>query len=76
VQVCIEVPAVDVDLYIETTKVSWNAIYYGRSTVARETDAGRLYVSGDALLIRTMENWLPRSTYAQVDGIRMLPAAE
>lgn len=75
-EVCIEVPAVDVDLYIETTKVSWNAIYYGRSTVARETDAGRLYVSGDALLIRTMESWLPRSTYAQVDGIRMLPAAE
>lgn len=75
-EVCVEIPDVDVDLYVETTKISWNAIYYGRSTVAREIDAGRLFVSGDAVLTRTMDKWLPRSTYAEVDGIRMLPAAE
>ena len=75
-EVCVEIPAVDVDLYIETTKLSWNAIYYGRSSIARETEAGRLYLSGDAVLIRTMERWLPRSTYAAVDGVRQLPAAE
>ncbi|HEY6917641.1 MAG TPA: helix-turn-helix domain-containing protein [Tabrizicola sp.] len=75
-EVCVEIPAVDVDLYIETSKLSWNALFYGRSTIARETDAGRLFLSGDALLIRTVSNWLPRSSYAKVDGIRMLPAAE
>lgn len=75
-EVCIEIPDVDVDLYVETTKLSWNAIYYGRSTVSREIDAGRLFLSGDAVLIRTMEKWLPRSPYADVEGIRMLPAAE
>jgi DNA-binding HxlR family transcriptional regulator len=75
-EVCVEIPDVDVDLYIETTKISWNALFYGRSTVAREIDAGRMFVSGDALLIRSMDQWIPRSTYADVDGIRMLPAAE
>jgi DNA-binding HxlR family transcriptional regulator len=74
-EVCIEVPDFDVDLYVEATKVSWNAIYYGRSTVAREIEAGRLFVTGDALLMRTMDKWLPRSSYADVEGIRMLPIA-
>jgi DNA-binding HxlR family transcriptional regulator len=75
-EICVEIPDFDIDLYVETTKVSWNAIYYGRSTVAREIDAGRLFMAGDAVLIRTMDQWLPRSPYADVDGIRMLPAAE
>jgi DNA-binding HxlR family transcriptional regulator len=72
-EICIEIPEVDVDLFIETTKVAWNAIFYGRSTIAREIDAGRLFVTGDALLKRAMDQWLPRSPYAVVDGIRMLP---
>lgn len=74
-EICVEIPDVDVDLYVETTKISWNAIYYGRSTVARETEAGRLYVTGDAVLMRTMDKWLPRSVYADVDGISMLAAS-
>jgi DNA-binding HxlR family transcriptional regulator len=74
-ELCVEVPDFDVDLYVEATKVSWNAIYYGRSTVSRETEAGRLFVTGDAVLVRTMDKWLPRSPYADVEGIRMLPIA-
>lgn len=76
IEVCVKVPDFDVDLYIETTKLSWNAMFYGRTTVAREIDAGRLFVTGDALLKRTMAQWLPRSGYAAVEGVRMLPAAE
>ena len=76
IELCVKVPDFDVDLYVETTKLAWNALFYGRSTVAREIDAGRLFVTGDALLKRTMPEWLPRSGYADVDGIRMLPAAE
>ena len=74
--ICIDIPELDVDLYIEATKVSLSAISMGRSTVAREIDAGRMYVTGDALLKRTMQQWLPKSYYATVEGIRMLPAAE
>lgn len=73
--VCVALPDVDVDLYVELSKLSLNAIFYGRSTVSRELEAGRMYVSGDAVLRRTMEDWLPRSHYAAVDGIRMLPVA-
>lgn len=75
-EICIEVPDMDIDLYVEATKVSWNAIFYGRSTVAREIEAARLFVTGDALLIRTMQLWLPRSTYADVEGRRMLPIGD
>lgn len=74
--VCISMPDLDVDLYVELAKVSLSAIFYGRTTVAREIEAGRMYVSGDALLRRSMQQWLPQSYYASVDGIRMLPAAE
>ena len=74
--VCVSMPDLDIDLYLETTKVSLNAACSGRSTVPREIEAGRMYVSGDALLQRTIQQWLPRSYYATVEGIRMLPAAE
>lgn len=74
--VCISMPDLDVDLYVELAKVSLSAIFYGRTTAAREIDAGRMYVSGDTLLRRSMQQWLPQSYYATVDGIRMLPAAE
>lgn len=75
-ELCIVVPDLDVDLYVETTKKSLNALFLGRSTVAREVEAGRLFVTGDARLMRTMDQWLPRSYYAEVEGTRMLPAAE
>ncbi|RZI55143.1 MAG: transcriptional regulator [Pseudomonas sp.] len=76
IEVCVKVPDFDVDLYVETTKLSWNAIFYGRSSVSREIDAGRLFVTGDALLERTMPQWLPQSGYAAVKGIRLLSAAD
>lgn len=75
-EICVAIPDLNVDLYIETTKVSWQALFLGRSTIAREIDAGRLFVTGDALLIRKMDQWLPRSVYADAGNIRMLGAAE
>ena len=75
-EVCSDIPDVDVDLYVETSKLSWSALLLGRSTVAREIDAGRLFMTGDGVLMRTIDQWLPRSAYAGIDGIRMLPAAE
>lgn len=75
-EICVQIPDVDVDLYVETTKVSWNAFFLGRSTIAREVDAGRLFITGDAVLMRTMEKWLPRSAYADAKDIRMLPGID
>jgi DNA-binding HxlR family transcriptional regulator len=76
VEMCVMVPDFDIDLYVETSNAALLAIGMGRSTVARETDAGRLFATGDPRLLRTMNRWLPRSVYADVDGIRMLPAAQ
>jgi DNA-binding HxlR family transcriptional regulator len=75
-EMCVMVPDFDIDLYVETTQISLKAITMGRSTVARESDAGRFFATGDPRLVRTMAEWLPRSVYADEDGIRMLPAAE
>lgn len=75
-ETCVLIPDLDVDLYIETSKKSLCALIHGRSTIAREVEAGRLFLTGDALLERSMTQWLPRPEYPDVEGIRMLPAAE
>lgn len=71
-EMCVAVPDFDVDLYVEARKVSLAAVFFGRSTVAREEEEGRLFVSGDARLRQGMEKWFPRSSYAEVEGIRQL----
>lgn len=71
-EMCISVPDVDVDLYVEAKKVSLAALFYGRSSLPREIDEGRLFLSGDARLRQAMERWFPRSSYAGVEGVRQL----
>ncbi len=39
---------------------------------AREIEAGRLYLSGDAMLTRTMDRWLKTGDYGHLDGIEQL----
>lgn len=73
VEICSSIPGFEVDLYIETTTVSLLGILLGRTTVARELDLGALYLSGDAVLARTMDRWLIRSGYAEFDAVPLLP---
>lgn len=73
VQVCSSIPGFDVDLWVETTVQSLSAVLLSRSTVARETDAGRMFLSGDALLARTMQRWLKTSAYIPEEGPAQLP---
>ena len=72
-EVCTSIPGLDVDLFIETNVPSLLGIILGRTTITREKDLGELYMSGDALLERTMDRWLKVSDYAESDGIDMLP---
>jgi len=58
IEICSSIPGFDIDLYIETDRVSLCSILLSRTTVAREVDARRLFLSGDAFLSRTMEKWL------------------
>lgn len=71
--VCTSVPGLDVDLFVETTVMSLAGILIGRTTIAREIERGSLFVSGDVRLARTIDRWLPVSSYAEIEGIAMLP---
>lgn len=72
VEICYENPGFDVDLFVEAQVAALAAIYTGRSTYAREIDAGRLFLSGDPRLVRTIDRWLKKSDYADVEGVRMV----
>lgn len=61
-EICSTIPDYDVDLYIETDKVTLSSIMLSRTTIPRELDRGRLFVSGDAKLSRTMDRWLRHRT--------------
>jgi len=71
-ELCIDPPGSEVDLFVETSQLSLNAIFFGRSTFARETAAGRFFMTGDAVLERSIERWFPRSSYADVEGVMQL----
>ncbi len=58
VEICTDIPGFDIDLYVETNCLSLSSIILSRTTIARELEAGRLFLSGDAILSRTMGRWL------------------
>lgn len=58
VEICTEIPGFDVDLYIETNCLSLSSIILGRTTIEREMEEDRLFLSGDAILSRTMDRWM------------------
>jgi DNA-binding HxlR family transcriptional regulator len=75
VEICTSIPGFDVDLYVETDCVSLSAIILSRTTISRELDAGRMFLSGDALLVRTMDKWLYQRTNQKPHKVRLLDVA-
>ncbi len=74
VEICSTIPDYDIDLYFETSVMSLSAIMIGRSTIAREISHSRLYLSGDPMLERTVNQWfIIPGQCAQIDGIQPLP---
>lgn len=74
-EICSSLSKFEVDLYVETSVRSLLGIILGRTTVTRELDLGRLFMSGDPVLSRTMDRWLITSEYAELEGILQLPAS-
>jgi DNA-binding HxlR family transcriptional regulator len=68
-ELCTADPGMEVDLYVETTVPSLAGVMIGRSTIAREIDQGRLFLSGTAALARSIDRWLRLSSYVTVPGI-------
>ena len=71
-EICTAIPGFDVDLYIETDGVSLAAILLSRATISREIEEGRLFLSGDSLLIRTIDRWLYHRTKENPEDILQL----
>ena len=69
IELCASDPGFDVDLFIETEVTIMTGIYLGRRSLAREIEEGRLFMSGDARLSKTIDRWLKISIYADVEGI-------
>ncbi|MBW6418865.1 helix-turn-helix domain-containing protein [Celeribacter sp. PS-C1] len=63
IEICTEIPDFDVHLYVETTSPSLTAILLARTSIERELESERLYLSGDAKLARTMPDWLIQTEY-------------
>ncbi len=57
IEICATPPSSEVDLFIETNCMSLSSIILSRSTIDRELEEGRLFLSGDAILSRTMNRW-------------------
>jgi len=62
IEICTSIPDYEVDLFIETNCMSLSSIVLSRTTIAREMEEGRLFLSGDAILSRTVDRWFYRRT--------------
>jgi DNA-binding HxlR family transcriptional regulator len=65
VDLCSVDPGHDVDLYVVTDLRTMTAIWMGVASVQGEVDAGRLMLTGDVVLQRSMQRWLGLSPFAK-----------
>jgi len=65
VDLCSVDPGHDVDLYVVTDLRTMTAIWMGVASVQGEVDAGRLMLTGDVALQRSMQRWLGLSPFAK-----------
>jgi hypothetical protein len=65
VDLCQVDPGFDVDLYVECSLRTMTMIWMGLTGVQAELDAGRLELSGDKALARSIQEWLGLSTFAK-----------
>jgi hypothetical protein len=65
VDLCPVDPGYEVDLFVETSLRTMTAIWMGLTNVQAELDAGRLELSGDKILARSMQQWLGLSPFAK-----------
>ncbi|HEV8391791.1 MAG TPA: helix-turn-helix domain-containing protein [Dongiaceae bacterium] len=65
VDLCPVDPGYEVDLFVECSLRTMTAIWMGLTNVQAELDAGRLELSGDKVLARSMQQWLGLSPFAK-----------
>jgi DNA-binding HxlR family transcriptional regulator len=65
VDLCWSDPGFDVDLFVTCDLRTMTAIWMGLTTVAKETEAGKLELLGDRTVARSMQQWLGLSPFAK-----------
>lgn len=65
VDLCAVDPGFEIDLYVTGSLRSMTSVWMGLSTLKAEMDAGKIEVTGDKELKRSMENWLGLSVFAK-----------
>jgi len=65
VDLCQVDPGFEVDLYVECALRTMTMIWMGLTSVQAELDAGRLELSGDKALARSIQQWLGLSAFAK-----------
>jgi DNA-binding HxlR family transcriptional regulator len=65
VDLCQIDPGHEIDLFVQSSLRTMTAIWMGLTTVQAELDAGRLELSGDMALARSMQQWLGLSPFAK-----------
>jgi DNA-binding HxlR family transcriptional regulator len=65
VDLCLANPGYEVDLFVECSLRIMTGIWMGLTNVQTELDAGRLELSGDKTLARSMQQWLGLSPFAK-----------
>jgi hypothetical protein len=64
-------PDFDLDLHVETPLQTMTAIWMGPTTVSKELAAGRLTLTGDRTISRSMQQWLGLSPFAKEKNRRV-----
>lgn len=67
VDLCKVDPGFDVDLYVESSLRTMTSIWMGLAQVKSEVESGRLDLSGDPEIARSMQKWLGLSPFARGD---------
>ena len=71
VDLCWIDPGYDLDLHVETPLQTMTAIWMGLTTVSKELAAGRLMLTGDQTISRSMQQWLGLSPFAKEKNRRV-----
>ncbi len=65
VDLCSVDPGYEIDLYVCSTLRSMTAVWMGHSTLKAEIDAGKIALTGDKAIARSMHGWLGLSPFAK-----------
>jgi DNA-binding HxlR family transcriptional regulator len=65
VDLCSVDPGFDVDLYVSGRLRSMTSVWMGHSTLKAEIDAGKIELTGDKAIARSMHGWLGLSVFAR-----------